>query len=461
MVRGRWLDRRAFLRSACAAGALSTAGCSARVEPSVSVPDVALVDEPVDVVVRGLGPYASVVVRASARSARTAPRPEWVAHARFRVADARSLSVADRAPEAGSYRGVDPTGLFWSKRPAGVPEGRRLPPRALFVPDETAYDVALTVEADGEAVAESTTTRRLFDPDVEACPVGRDGLVGTLFAPPGDDPAPAVLHLHGAGGAPHRATGRLLASHGFATLTLQYFGDPEPVPDTLVEVPVEYVETAVEWLRGRERVAGPGVGLLGFSRGAELALLVGSRSDVVGAVVGWVPSGVVWEGLGHGRTPAGTSAWSVGGEPVPYLELAEVDPGPPPTPGRPYFEPALAAATGDELAAATIPVEATGAPVLLVSVTDDRRWPSAALSERVVDRLDATDYPYRYAHDSHPGAGHFVRFPYLPTAGTARDARNVYGGSQEANARANAAAWARTLSFLGDALRARPGPSPG
>jgi nucleolar protein 56 len=343
-------------------------------------------------------------------------------------------------------------GLFWAQRPAGVPDGEPLPPRTLFVPDETAYDVTVTTEVGGEPVAESTTTRRLFDPRIERRTVDHEALVGSFFAPPGDDPAPGVLHLHGAGGIPHRATARLLASRGFATLALQYFGEPDPLPDTLVEVPLEYVRTAVEWLGGRESVAGPEVGLLGFSRGGELALLAGSRCDDVGAVVGWVPSGIVWEGLDRGRTPAGTSAWSVDGEPVPFLELADADPGPPPAPGLPYFEPALAAASTDELAAATVPVEETGAPILLESVTDDRRWPSTTLSRRVVDRLDAADYPYEYVHEGHAGAGHYVRIPYLPTAGTTEDARHVYGGSREANARASAEAWTRTRSFLASAL---------
>jgi nucleolar protein 56 len=232
-------------------------------------------------------------------------------------------------------------GLFWSMRPVDAAPDEPLPPDERVVPDASGYDVTLRVEVDGEPVAETT-------------------------------------------------------------LALQYLGDPDPIPDALVEVPVEGVERAIAWLRDRERVAGPEVGLFGFSRGGELALLLGSRTDDVGAIVGWVPSGLVWQGLGDGRAPADTSAWSVDGEPVPYL----------------------------------------------ASATDDRRWPSTALSARVVDRLAEHEYPHGYRHDSFEGAGHFLGLPHLPTAGTSRDRWNVYGGSPAANARARSRAWTETLSLL-------------
>ena len=450
MASHRGYARRDVLGLFAGAGSLSIAGCSgADGDPSLAVPRSALTDEPISVEVNGLEPRSSVVVRASANAR---DGTEWEARARFKADDTGTVVVSERAPVEGSYEAADSMGLFWSKRPADAPPRKPLAPAAAFAPPERGYDVELTAEVDGEMVAEATTTRRLFDLDIRRQPVESDGLVGEFFAPPGDDPAPGVVHLHGAGGKPHLATGRLLASRGFATLTLRYFGDPEPIPNTLAEVPVEYVETAMEWLRNRDRVAGPDVGLFGFSRGGPLALLAASHFDGVGAVVGWVPSGIAWEGLGYGRTPAGTSAWSLGGEPVPFLELADADPGPPPAPALPYYEPALSNASEDELAAATVPVENADAPIYLVSVTDDRRWPSTRLSERVVSRLDAAGYAREYRHDVHPGAGHYLRFPYLPTAGTARDRYNVYGGDQVANARACEAAWSETLSFLGDAL---------
>lgn len=419
----------------------SLAGCTATQAPTVEVPASALTDERVRVVVGGVPSDASLRLRASARSE---TGETWTARARFDVDDGR-VAVAQAAPVDGTYTGTDPMGLIWSMRPAQA--SQPLPPSTVFVPGD-AYEVTLTAEVGGEPVAEATTTRRLFDPDVDQRAVDRDDLVGTFVAPPADEPAPGVVHLHGAGGEPHLPTARLLASRGFPTLALQYFGAPDPVPDTLAEVPVAYVQRAMDWLREQPEVADTAVGLVGYSRGGSLALLAASQFDAVGAVVGWVPSGVVWEGLGRDRTPAGTSAWTVDGDPVPYLELADAAPGPPPTPGLPYFEPALREASETALADATIPVEDADAPIHLVSATDDRRWPSTALSERAIARLDAVDYPHAYGHDRYEGAGHYLTLPYLPTAGLDRDRYNVYGGTPAATARASEGVWRTTLSVL-------------
>jgi nucleolar protein 56 len=453
MPADRGSKRRDCLRLFAGAGLLSTAGCSAvptgPSSPSIAVPEAALTDESIGIEIDGLEPGTTLALRASARSQ---DGTDWEAHATFDVGDDGMLSVPERTPIDGSYESADPMGLFWSKRPADAKPDRPLPPEALFVPNDEGYEVTLTAETGGEVVAGATTTRRLFDPAVERRAVPEKGIVGEFFTPPGDEPAPAVLVLHGAGGEPFYGTAGLLASHGVAALALQYFGDPEPIPDTLFEVPVEYAERAAAWLRDQEAVAGPEIGVFGFSRGGSLALLLGSRSDAIGAIVGWVPSGVVWEGLYADRTPADTSAWSIDGEPLPYLETADANTGSFPAPPLPYYEPALAAANDDVLAAATIPVEKASAPIFLASATDDTVWPSTALSERVIERLDAKDYSYEYGHDAHTGAGHYIRLPYIPTAGTVESEYIVYGGSQEANARASSGAWFETLSFFQEAL---------
>lgn len=450
MVFGRRPTRRSLLGLLGGVGISTLAGCSGTAtDPKILIPETALTDEQIRVEFDGFEPQSSVVVRASAQSQNDG---KWKSHARFAVGDNGTFVVGEQSPIEGTYEGADPMGLFWSKRLTDANPDQKLPPEAIFVPGTQSYEVTLTAEVDGESVAEATTTRRLFDPDIEEREIDRDDIVGKLFLPPGEGPAPALVHLHGAGGKPHLATGRLLASRGFATLSLQYFGDPAPIPNTLAEVPVEYAETAIDWLREQDRVASPEVGLFGFSRGGSLALLLASRNENIGGVVGWVPSGVVWEGLSYERTPTGTSAWSIDGEPVPFLELADADPGPPPAPSLPYYEPALEGASEDELSEAENPVENADTPLFLVSVTDDQRWPSTDFSERVVARLDAEEYSHEYRHDRHDGAGHYMRFPYLPTAGTARDQYNVYGGSQVANARANADAWSETLAFFEDAL---------
>lgn len=69
------------------------------------------------------------------------------------------------------------------------------------------------------------------------------------------------------------------------------------------------------WLGEQEGVAGDRTGIVGASRGGELALLAASLFPEVKAVVGYTPSGIIWEGIGDDGAPA----WTYRGEAFPYL----------------------------------------------------------------------------------------------------------------------------------------------
>src|ERR1700676_1992353 len=67
---------------------------------------------------------------------------------------------------------------------------------------------------------------------------------------------------------------------------------------------------------------------------------------------------------------------------------------------------------------ASIPVEKTNGPVLLISAQDDALWPSTHFCELVMGRLDTYKFPYAYQHLNYKGAGHMINYPYLPTTAT-------------------------------------------
>src|SRR3954452_18487214 len=101
------------------------------------------------------------------------------------------------------------------------------------------------------------------------------GLIGTLTMPVGPGPHPGVVALSGSGGGIPSWWGSLLAPHGIAVLAAAYFGI-ESLPSAICEIPVEIVVAAGEWLRGQPEVRNGLVGLVGGSKGAELALLAAS-----------------------------------------------------------------------------------------------------------------------------------------------------------------------------------------
>jgi dipeptidyl aminopeptidase/acylaminoacyl peptidase len=165
---------------------------------------------------------------------------------------------------------------------------------SFFVPDPGELTMSLSARVDGTERATTDLVRRSVDPGVEHRTVREQELVGHYYEPPGDGPHPGVVTFHGAGNRPLRNDGRMLASHGIATVAVRWFGEEAPLPDRLARVPIEDAGRAASWLRARETVRDGTVGLLGHSKGAEFALLAGSRADDVGAVVAIAPTAYVW-----------------------------------------------------------------------------------------------------------------------------------------------------------------------
>ena len=76
------------------------------------------------------------------------------------------------------------------------------------------------------------------------------------------------------------------------------------------------------------------------------------------------------------------------------------------------------------------------------------------MSEAIVTRLKQRGFSHAVEHLHYPGAGHMLRYPFLPT--TARESRNLhlrnarfsFGGSAPADAEAQSDSWRRTIAFL-------------
>jgi pimeloyl-ACP methyl ester carboxylesterase len=226
-------------------------------------------------------------------------------------------------------------------------------------------------------------TGRVSSPDGDISPVtavsvstrriARDDCHGRLFASVGPGPSPGVLVLHGSGGPGgyEEDYARHLAHHGYTALSLAYFDAPG-VPDALDRVPLATSSRGIDVLLDAPETDGERVGVVGFSRGVEAALLTGVHDDRVGAAMGSVGSGSVFTApTWMDGVDAERAAWTRDGEPVPYVpvegtgsdEDEDFDDVATPSGGpRPF-----AAASEATLDAATLPVERVDGPVLLVS----------------------------------------------------------------------------------------------
>jgi dienelactone hydrolase len=438
------------------ATAISQTDNSGSHRPQIEIlPNPGFVDEPVAVRLGGVAPGTKVTLRAAVRD--DAGR-EWESRGVYIATEDGRVDTGVQESKAGSYRGVDPAGLFWSMSLQGDAGAER----ATFCKNGAGPDrVTIMAEADGVRVASATLERHWLAAKSESRELNACGTVGWLFVPPGNERRAVVMVLGGSGGGYDLDKAAVLSRHGFATLAFAYFGVP-PLPEWLHRVPLEYFAGAIEWLGGQPEIDASRIGVLGVSRGAELALLLASRFPQVRAVVAYAPSAVAWGSGGRDKaTGEAIPCWMSNEEAIPFAPLplrgfiarSAIPVGllRRPVKFRNLFRSALRNREAVERAA--IPVEQTRGPILLVSGGDDRVWPAAPMAEMIVARLRSCAFAHTVKHLNYPRAGHGLRYPAMPT--TARMSRSrgmkfpiLFGGTASADAQAQTDAWRHSITFF-------------
>jgi alpha-beta hydrolase superfamily lysophospholipase len=244
--------------------------------------------------------------------------------------------------------------------------------------------------------------------------------------------AVGVLVLAGSSGRVEEDRCRVLAAAGATAASYAWFGE------RLDRVPLESFDDALSRLHERSE----SLVVLGTSRGAEAALLLGAIHPEIDAVVAISPSDVVWAAL-SGERPQ-RSSWTRGGEPLPFVPYDDAwvaDQDPPEFVG--LYEHCLTA-YADRVPAARIPVERIGGAVLLAAGGDDRLWPALGFADEIVRRRAHADLTTTLV--SHPEAGHRVVLPG-ETPPPAR-ADLVHGGSPAADAELGRMLWPDLLAVL-------------
>jgi uncharacterized protein len=240
-----------------------------------------------------------------------------------------------------------------------------------------------------------------------------DGLDADFFYGTFNNPQMALVLLGGSEGGRywsyHPEFIQELITEGFCVLSLPYFGT-DNLPPNLRSIPLEYFSKAFHWLSLQEKQVIPNYyGLIGVSRGAELALLLGSQYPEVKGIVAIAPSSVVFPGPPTGILDAiggQHSAWSEGGKeisfvPIPF-SLTTIQ-GMISGKRTRMFEKALK--NVQRVNMSEISVENIQGPILLVSFTRDQVWPSTLMSEQIMNRLRNNKFHFHYEHAAYDG-GH-------------------------------------------------------
>ncbi len=278
--------------------------------------------------------------------------------------------------------------------------------------------------------------------------INEHGFIGRFYAKPGTHHHTAVLMLGGSnGGYPYDAAAQNLADAGYPTFGLAYFQDmagrPKGLPKALADIPLEYFFQALEWMKTRPEVNPDKIVLMGESRGGELVLLLASMRPDVAGVIAFSPSNYVWVGLNRSYD---RPAWLLHGKPLPYLQTKYKY-------GEPFinmFRTAIAQASPEQRAAATIQVERIHAPVLLISSKADMLWPSADAADAVAARLKADNFAYGVQNLQFDNSSHLLMGfgPGIVKFGIPYVFEVNFGGTPEGTRNARDAGWAAAKTFL-------------
>ena len=168
---------------------------------SVSLPKIAVhpsltttVDQKVDITVSKLSPEQHITLRA-----RTIDDSKIVfeSFAHYKADKNGEVLVSSQPSMGGSYKGVEPMGLFWSMKPLATGDRDDLlrkrdvtTPLKITLDVYGGHDQREFEERDKKAGV--TLLRSYMGPGVTRCYIEENGFYGTLFLPPGDGPFPGI-----------------------------------------------------------------------------------------------------------------------------------------------------------------------------------------------------------------------------------------------------------------------------
>jgi dienelactone hydrolase len=451
-------------------GVFFVAQCSTP-KPTVEVSrQYALIDESIEISISSLAVHEEISIEASCKDK---DNNTWKSCVKFQADDNGVVNLTKQAPISGTYKGIDPMGLFWSM----VAPNKETP---IFFADDNknVQEVVLSVLSQNKLKEQKIIYRLLVSPDVESISIREPGIVGKLFYPKNLRNGPGVITIPGSDGGIHERISKILASRGYAVFSLGYFG-LDGLPETLENIHLEYFQNAMRWFKEQPQVAVDRVALFGQSIGGELSLILASMfPKEMTSVIAGVPAGIVYGGFPHLDKPC----WFYKNVPLSFIPLYPCDN---PTPDTKEILEAVRAGKityhagsyedpfdyspvfllgmdvfHKNIEAATIPVENITCSVLLLSGDKDMVWPATLYSQLVMKRLDEKHSTIKRAHRHFANAGHCFLYPYTPYMPVAsqpifypnEDQWTSFGGTPEGNAYANRESWKEVLEFLSETL---------
>nr|XP_055047058.1 peroxisomal succinyl-coenzyme A thioesterase-like [Misgurnus anguillicaudatus] len=415
---------------------MSTGKC-----PLLSVKPIrGLVDERFQIVVMNLLPNQKVTLHALHESE---DKDFWEAFGHY-ISDLHgTVTVSKDESLGGTYEGTEAMGLLWSMRPVpGSRSGLRLRRVDILTPMVVHISVYSGHLSQGfsqqTALATSVTERWYIAPGVQRVDVRERGLKGTLFIPPGPGPYPGVLDLWGGGGGLVEYRSALFASHGFASLTVEYLN---PNDKKIASVATSYFEEAYRFLQNHPKVQRDHMALVGLSYGSSITLSMVAYSNIIKPQCCVCISGSHLVPLDKPINKI-FQKMKINADKLPLNEdnqLINKDlmlPIP--------SDPAL-----------KVDVGKIKCPLLLVIAGDDQSWPSVESAEDMKLIMEKAGNLHLLKVLTYPGAGHLIEPPYTPHIRASnfinlhhKKVVLLWGGQTKPHAYAQENAWKEILAFL-------------
>lgn len=274
----------------------------------------------------------------------------------------------------------------------------------------------------------------------------QNGTVGTLFIPPGPGPFPAILDLWGMGGGLQEYRSSLLASRGYVSFSLAYFGHKDlPGPQNRINVGDSYFKAAFHLLQDHPQVVSDRIGIIGLSFGCYLTLRIATKTGVkpsclicingpVGSVLQLSDSDIRSEHLDMFQ-----KFWDVDDE------------------GRVIFKHVSLPANLHP--ASIVKLENIDCPLMYIVGEDDLSASSIENADLIEERLRSAGKSHLFTRLSYPGAGHLIEPPYSPHARASmwsvkpKKLITMWGGHPAPHAAAQEDAWKKMLDYLEKHLR--------
>ncbi|KAM7397318.1 hypothetical protein PAMP_020302 [Pampus punctatissimus] len=297
-----------------------------------------------------------------------------------------------------------------------------------------------------QAPLASVLVERLYmAPGVRRVPVTEGGLTATLFLPSGPGPFPGLLDLWGGGGKLVEYRAALLASHGFASMALDYL-TPKISLETGKMVDNQYFETAYRVLQQHPQVLGSSIGMLGLSFGTSVTLKMAAYSEVVKLRCAVCISGSHVQPV-DGSIQEILMFFKENAEKTRFNEENHV-----------IWRDLLLPIPTDP--ALKVDVGRVQCPVMLVVGEDDQNWPAYESAQDIKEMMERAGNSHLLTILSYPNAGHLIEPPYTPhtrvslfrTVIKHQMLMALWGGDTVPHSRAQEDAWRKTLAFLREHL---------